>query len=144
MAARTATALRNALSHALSPTSLPSGGCDFYTNCAACVADVSCGWYAWPAVPAPRGWRQLFSDSLFPPPLCASRHGYLRSPILGVATTRTTRAGTGSHPLETTTCVPGSLCVPRVPNPAVLAPELAIGFNASYKCAENDTQTRTL
>ena len=38
----------------LPPVTHSPAGCDFYTNCAACVADTTCGWCAAPHdLPAP-------------------------------------------------------------------------------------------
>ena len=71
-----------------------AAGCEYYTNCAACVADTTCGWCA-------HASRQQQRPQAQPH---AAAHPHVRTHA-GVATTRTTPAVTASRCRATTTCV---------------------------------------
>ena len=72
-----------------------TAGCEYYTNCAACVADTTCGWCAHASRHQQRRSRA---------PAHGATHPHARLGA-GVATTHTTPAVTASRCRVTTTCV---------------------------------------
>jgi hypothetical protein len=99
-----------------------AAGCEYYTNCAACVADTTCGWCVRPPAArcysptTQRGASRPGGDALTfaPTPAAFAR------PRAGAATTRTTQAATASRCRAITTCV-----LARAPRaPCTAAPRL--------------------
>ena len=95
-------AVAAASSHA---KSAPAAGCEYYTNCAACVADTTCGWCARSAAASPAG---ACARSAAAAPSRRRVRAVAQPdarPRAGVATTRTTQGATASRCRATTTCV---------------------------------------